>query len=238
MGICPRTGKQIKSVKISHKTEISATQLYVDVRNRKRDPVYIHPDLEEILAETHSVVAYQEQLMAILVKFCGYSLEESDQIRSAIAKKKHDVMTKAFERVRENTGKLGWTPEQSQGVCNVLTAYSNYSFNLSHSYCVSANQKIQTSIGNVSISDITSEHEVLYIDELGNKKKENPTNVWCSGTKEVFEVEFEDGSKIQLTSDHRVWYNSEWVQLKYAIDHGGEWSLIENEEETYMPLRG
>jgi DNA polymerase-3 subunit alpha len=114
---------------------VSATQLYVDVRNKKRDPIYIHPDLEEILAETNSVVAYQEQLMAILVRFCGYSLEESDQIRSAIAKKKHDVMTKAFERVREETGKLGWTAEQSQGICNVLTAYSNYSFNLSHSYC-------------------------------------------------------------------------------------------------------
>jgi DNA polymerase-3 subunit alpha len=112
---------------------VSATQWYMDVRNNKRSPKYIHPDLESILAETNSVICFQEQLMEILVKFCGYSLEESDVIRSAIAKKKKDVMTKAFEKVRIETVKLGWTLDQAEELCKVLTAYSNYSFNRSHS---------------------------------------------------------------------------------------------------------
>jgi DNA polymerase III alpha subunit len=68
-----------------------------------------------------------------LVKFCGYTLEESDQIRSAIAKKKRDVMTKAFDKVRTETSKHGWTLQQAEELCKVLEAYSNYSFNRSHS---------------------------------------------------------------------------------------------------------
>lgn len=133
MGICPSTGKLIKSVRLKSTETISATKMYILVKSGQREPEYIHPDLESILKETHSTVAFQEQLMSILVEFCDYSLEESDQIRSAIAKKKRDVMTKAFERVREATAKRGWTPEQSQSLCDVLTAYSNYSFNRSHS---------------------------------------------------------------------------------------------------------
>lgn len=112
---------------------VSATQWYIDVRNGRREPHYVHPDLKEILEPTNGVVVYQEQLMKILVDFCGYSLEESDQIRSAIAKKKKDVMVKAFEKVREETQKRGWTLEQAEEVCGILSAYSNYSFNLSHS---------------------------------------------------------------------------------------------------------
>jgi DNA polymerase III alpha subunit len=112
---------------------ISATKQYILVRSGQADPIYVHPELEPILKDTYGVVAYQEQLMKILVEIAGYSLEESDQIRSAIAKKKREVMTKAFERVREATLKRGWTTEQAQGLCDVLTAYSNYSFNLSHS---------------------------------------------------------------------------------------------------------
>jgi DNA polymerase-3 subunit alpha len=112
---------------------VSATQFYIDVRNGDKEPVYIHEDLANILAETNGVVVYQEQLMSILVEFCGYSLEESDQIRSAIAKKKRDVMLKAFDRIRSETMKKGWSLEQANKLCDVVTAYSNYSFNRSHS---------------------------------------------------------------------------------------------------------
>lgn len=112
---------------------VSATQFYIDVRNGDKEPEYIHPDLADVLAETNGVVVYQEQLMSILVRFCGYSLEESDQIRSAIAKKKRDVMLKTFDRIRSETISKGWTIEQANKLCDVVTAYSNYSFNRSHS---------------------------------------------------------------------------------------------------------
>lgn len=114
--------------------DVSATQWYMDVRMGKRKPKYIHDDLKEYLEETYGVIVYQEQVMAILVGICGYSLEETDRIRDAIAKKKHGVMMKAFDRIREATAQKGWTTEQSDALCNTIMAFSRYSFNRSHSH--------------------------------------------------------------------------------------------------------
>jgi DNA polymerase-3 subunit alpha len=116
------------------KDDISAAQWYMDVRQGKRQPFYIHPDLEPILKDTYGVIVYQEQVMKVLVDLCDYSLEATDRIRDAIAKKKHGVMMKAFDRIREATAKRGWTNAQSDALCNTIMAFSRYSFNLSHSY--------------------------------------------------------------------------------------------------------
>lgn len=78
---------------------------------------------------------YQEQVMRFLVDIAGYTLEESDQIRSAIAKKKKDKMLAAFDRIREATSKRGWTKEQADTICDQVLAFSRYSFNRSHSRC-------------------------------------------------------------------------------------------------------
>lgn len=113
---------------------IIATNFYVQARNRQRDAYYIHEDLKEYVEETLGVIVFQEQVMAILVGLCGYTLEETDIIRSAIAKKKHEVMMAAFERIRVETAKRGWSKEQSNTLCDTIMAFSRYSFNRSHSW--------------------------------------------------------------------------------------------------------
>jgi DNA polymerase-3 subunit alpha len=113
---------------------ITADRYYTEAKNNLRKVEYIHPDLEPIVGETYGVIVYQEQVMRCLVEICGYTLEETDIIRSAIAKKKHDVMMAAFDRIRISTAKRGWTPEQSDRLCKTIMAFSRYSFNRSHSY--------------------------------------------------------------------------------------------------------
>lgn len=117
-----------------NKLLVSATQFYMDVRMGKRKPQYIHEDLKPILEDTYGVIVYQEQVMKVLVEICGYTLEETDRIRDAIAKKKHEVMMAAFDKIRDATAKRGWTPEQSDALCNTIQAFSRYSFNRSHSH--------------------------------------------------------------------------------------------------------
>ncbi len=117
------------------KDNVSATQWYMDVRMGKREAYYIHEDLKPILEETYGVIVYQEQVMQVLVDICGYTLEETDRIRDAIAKKKHEVMMEAFSRIREATSIRGWTKEQQDTLCNTIQAFSRYSFNRSHSHC-------------------------------------------------------------------------------------------------------
>lgn len=111
---------------------VSAAQYYIDVRNGKRKLSYLHPDLEKYT--TNGVFVYQEEVMKFLVEIAGYTLEESDMVRSAIAKKKAEVIMACFDRIRAATAKRGWTKEQADAVCDQVQAFSRYSFNLSHSH--------------------------------------------------------------------------------------------------------
>ena len=113
---------------------VSAAQFYMNVRQGISQPTYIHDDLIPMLEETYGVIVYQEQVMEILVKICGYTLEETDRIRDAIAKKKHEVMMAAFDRIRAATKERGWKSEQSDKLCDTIMAFSRYSFNRSHSH--------------------------------------------------------------------------------------------------------
>ena len=113
---------------------VSAAQYYMDVRNGKTKMSFIHEDLRPILGSSNGVFVYQEEVMQFLVEMGGYTAEESDQIRNAIAKKKEEVMLASFDKIRVETKKRGWTGEQTEKVCNHILAFSRYSFNKSHSY--------------------------------------------------------------------------------------------------------
>ena len=113
--------------------DTTATKYYVEVRSGARDVEYIHPDLKPILEETLGVFCFQEQIMEFLVDIVGYSLEESDQIRAAIGKKKKEVISSSFVRIREKCLERGWSDAQADTVCEQVLAFSGYSFNRSHS---------------------------------------------------------------------------------------------------------
>jgi len=127
---------ELSNVKIKNggKESLSAAELYMKVKNGEKDPYIIHPDIEPYLSETYSVAVYQEQIMAILRDIGGFSGEESDLIRSAIAKKKKDVIQSTFAKLRENVLARNWSIEQADKLCEMIEAFSRYSFNRSHSY--------------------------------------------------------------------------------------------------------
>jgi DNA polymerase-3 subunit alpha len=114
--------------------DTTAAQYYIDVRNGKRSVEYLHSDLEPILKDSNGIFCYQEEVMAFLVNIVGYSWEESDMIRSAIAKKKHEVIMATFDKIRKSCFARGWTKEAVETVCQQIMAFSRYSFNKSHSY--------------------------------------------------------------------------------------------------------
>lgn len=118
---------------ISLEDNITAAQYYMDVRNGVRRLSYLHPDLAT--CTTNAVFVFQEDVMKFLVEIAGYTWEESDQIRAAIAKKKHDVIMATFSRIREATALRGWTKEQADAICGQIQAFARYSFNRSHSAC-------------------------------------------------------------------------------------------------------
>lgn len=114
--------------------DTTAAQYYMDVRNGKQEQKYLHQDLEPILCDSNGVFVYQEEVMRFLVEVVGYSWEESDIIRAAIAKKKHEVIMATFNRIRQSCKARGWDDDAIETICQQIQAFSRYSFNKSHSY--------------------------------------------------------------------------------------------------------
>ena len=50
---------------------------YVDVKNGRKQPIYLHPVLKEVLEETYGVMVYQEQVMRILNRLGGIELSQA-----------------------------------------------------------------------------------------------------------------------------------------------------------------
>jgi DNA polymerase III subunit alpha len=96
----------------------------------------VHPELAEalepILGETHHLVVYQEQVMAIAQKLAGYTLGGADILRRAMGKKKKEEMDKQWALFSSGMKDNGYSAEATQAVWDVLLPFAAYGFNKSH----------------------------------------------------------------------------------------------------------
>ena len=104
----------------------------------------VHPIFDEILDYTGGIPLYQEQLMKMAVRV-GFTLDESEQLRRIVGKKKVDKMAewkeKIFEKIKSNKltnkdlNREG--PDAGEVLWRVAEDSANYSFNKSHSIAYS-----------------------------------------------------------------------------------------------------
>jgi DNA polymerase III subunit alpha len=102
-------------------------------RKQGRKPVeYPHEDLEDILAGTYGVMVYQEQVMQIAVRLCGYTLGEADTLRKAIGKKKREEMALHERKFIEGAVQQGYQERLARGIWDKVVPFADYGFNASH----------------------------------------------------------------------------------------------------------
>jgi DNA polymerase-3 subunit alpha len=65
---------------------------YIGRKNGKKEIIYPHPTLEQILKPTYGIIVYQEQIMQIANVLAGYTMSEADLLRKAIGKKKPEIL--------------------------------------------------------------------------------------------------------------------------------------------------
>lgn len=104
----------------------------------------IHPEfkdspLEEILGVTRSLVVYQEQVMAISSQICGMTLQEGDDLRSAMGKKKWDKMMSLKPKFMNGGTSNGYSEEAMKTLWDTILDFAKYGFNKSHSYAYAIN---------------------------------------------------------------------------------------------------
>jgi DNA polymerase III subunit alpha len=109
---------------------------FADRKNGRKPVVPIHPELEEPLAEilgdTHGLIVYQEQVMAIAQQLGGYTLGQADLLRRAMGKKKKEILDKEYVPFSDGMRARGYSDAAIKKLWDVLVPFSDYAFNKAH----------------------------------------------------------------------------------------------------------
>jgi DNA polymerase III alpha subunit len=92
-----------------------------------------HPRLADLLRETHGMMLYEEDLMAAIAAMTGWSLERSDDLRSAILNEDQAPEMAWMERqFLEASVRTGVPRDEAASLWQILTRFAAYSFNKAH----------------------------------------------------------------------------------------------------------
>lgn len=103
---------------------------FLEARQGWRDPMYPHPDLIPVLAETSGVVVFHEQIIKMVSVMTGCSLAEGDEARRGLgdlagqAEVREWFVPKALER--------GYEPELVERVWYILESFASFGFCKAH----------------------------------------------------------------------------------------------------------
>ena len=111
-------------------------------RHQGLEPVtYPHPSLENLLADTYGLMAYEEHILLVANGFAGMPWGRADQLRRALVKNKNRGLIDELGReFHECATRLKRTDEEIERVWGVLHEFAGYMFNKAHSaaYAVEA----------------------------------------------------------------------------------------------------
>ena len=106
---------------------------YIEVKHGRKKPIYKHPIMGEVLAETHGVMVYQEQVMMILNRLGGIQLSSAYTCIKAISKKKLSIIARFREQFIEGATSKGLQQNDAVDLWAMVEKFAGYGFNKSHS---------------------------------------------------------------------------------------------------------
>ncbi|QDV27052.1 DNA polymerase III subunit alpha [Aureliella helgolandensis] len=106
---------------------------FVAVKHGRKEAIYLHQVLKDILEETNGVMVYQEQVMRILNRLGGIQLASAYTCIKAISKKKEALIAQNEAKFLEGATEKGLTAKQAQELWDMILKFAGYGFNKSHS---------------------------------------------------------------------------------------------------------
>jgi DNA polymerase III alpha subunit len=93
-----------------------------------------HPLLDEVLAETHGIMVYQEDVMKVAVALGGFSLHDGDQLRKILSKKHKERQLRDYQRqFYEGAAARDVHRSTTDKIWAMIMSFSGYSFCKPHS---------------------------------------------------------------------------------------------------------
>ncbi len=94
----------------------------------------LHPLLDEVLAETHGIMVYQEDVMKVAVALGGFSVEDGDQLRKVLSKKHKARQLRDYQRqFYEGATVRGVEQHVIDAIWAMIMSFAGYSFCKPHS---------------------------------------------------------------------------------------------------------
>ncbi len=103
---------------------------YLEAKQGWKMPHYLHPDLRPILAQTHGVVVFHEQVIEIIAQFAGVSFAQGDEKRRALGDVEGMAQTKLWFFPRA-LGR-GYDLPLVERIWSVLEAFASFGFCKAH----------------------------------------------------------------------------------------------------------
>src|SRR4029078_6069914 len=107
---------------------------YADYKNGRKPIKYLHPDMEELLGDTYSLMIFQESVMRVAQEFAGYSLADADNLRKACSKKVRELIAAEREKFVEGCDRTGYGRGLGTQLFDIIEPFADYAFNKSHAY--------------------------------------------------------------------------------------------------------
>lgn len=105
---------------------------YIERMHGEAPIEYRDASLEPIFKDTYGIPIYQEQIMRAAVELAGYSPSESDELRSAISKKKTAEINRHHTQFVKGAAAQGMKPETAERIFADWEEFARYGFNRSH----------------------------------------------------------------------------------------------------------
>lgn len=117
---------------------------YAACKNKLEEVQPIHSDftggpLDDILMETYGVIVYQEQILKIAGEIGGMTLQEGDDLRKAMGKKKTKLMMQMMPKFFAGGMERGYSEEALQILWDKMAYFAKYGFNKAHAVAYAMN---------------------------------------------------------------------------------------------------
>lgn len=166
----------------------------------RKEIVYDHPLLEDLLKETYGVICYQEQVLKIVQLIGGFNLGEADILRKAMSKKKLDIINANRVKYLEGAKSKGIDVEIAEKIYDKIVPFSGYAFNKAHAVCyafvayqtayMKANYPVEYYTALLSANKDSKAKLALYLNDCKQMNIEVlPPNI----NKSYFDFSVEDG---------------------------------------------
>ena len=204
---------------------------YIALKNGEKEPEY-PIGAEEILKDTYSTWTYQEQIIKAVQTLAGFTEEEADGTRAAIAKKKKDKVEKIHPKFVDGyVNKFkdkGVTKEYAEALWEQMKKFGLYAFNR----CISGSCNLLRNACTKSKRQPTIEEMYLIRNDLSFAKANNwlplrgkymrlgygecltmcedgrirtrkIKDIRFAGVRQTYKITLEDGRYISVTDNHK-----------------------------------